>query len=227
MDIFAVVPFYVLPGIDAGDNAAIELLVLLVPILRLLKITRHSSGWRLLIISIQESIPQLMVPFFLLLLMVVFSSCVIFWIEKHTASLDDGAAFESIPHAMWFAIVTVSTVGYGDVSPNSDIAKLGSTVLILVGICYMAMPLAIVGNTFTQVWTDRDKILIAEKTQRQFAHGGISSELLHELFEETDAYGSGNLSRREFVKLIIAFNIGFTVPQINRLFRALDGDGSG
>merc|ERR1719387_567174 len=217
MDVLAVVPFYVVLvfSIPVDDNALIELLVLLVPILRLLKVTRHSSGWRLLTISIRESLPQLMGPFFLLLLMVVFSSCTLYWIEKHTAAdIDGGPAFESIPHSMWFTIVTVSTVGYGDVSPNSVLGKALSSGLILVGVCYMAMPLAIVGNTFTSVWADREKILISEKTKAKIAHGGVDSTLLHQLFADTDVDGSGVLERTEFIEFMTAFNLGFTVQQI-------------
>ena len=62
----------------------------------------------------------------------------IIWIEKHHAkAIDGGPAFESIPHAMWFTICTVSTVGYGDVSPNSETGKGVASGLILVGVCYM------------------------------------------------------------------------------------------
>jgi hypothetical protein len=228
MDILAVVPFYVilLGQVDDQGNPAIELLVLLVPILRLLKVTRHSPGWRLLVISMRQSSTQLMVPFFLLMLMVVFSSSVLFWIEKHSDS-EDGPAFESIPQAMWFAIVTISTVGFGDISPNSASGKAATSGLILLGVCYMAMPLVIVGNTFSQVWQDREKILIAEKTKAKFAHGAVTSDLVHDLFNDTDADGSGTVSRSEFISLMLAFNLGFTRAQIKELFRALDQDRSG
>lgn len=230
MDILAVVPFYVLAitQTESDSHPMLELLVLLVPILRLLKVTRQSSGWRLLILSLIECLPPLMVPAFLLLLMVVFSSCVLFWMDKHTATEDDGGpAFTSIPHAMWFTICTVSTVGYGDVSPNSDLAKSGASMLILLGVCYMAMPLAIVGNTFSDVWTNRDKILIAEKAKVKFADGGFTKEDLQELFAMTDADGSGTLSRKEFIQLINAFNLGFTRVQIKKLFRTIDEDSTG
>lgn len=230
MDIFAVVPFYVLAitQTESTSHPMLELLVLLVPILRLLKVTRQSSGWRLLVLSMVECLPPLMVPAFLLLLMVVFSSCVLFWMDKHTATEEDGGpAFRSIPHAMWFTICTVSTVGYGDVSPNSDLAKSGASMLILLGVCYMAMPLAIVGNTFSDIWANRDQILIAEKAKAKFAEGGFNKEDLQELFAMTDADGSGTLSRKEFVQLIDAFGLGFTRAQIKKLFRTIDDDNTG
>jgi hypothetical protein len=229
IDVLAVTPFYVVRCSSAlpDDDPALELLTLLVPILRLLKITRHSSGWRLLIISLRMSLPQLTVPFLLLLLMVVFSSCVLFWIEKHCASEDPGPAFDSIPHSMWFTIATISTVGYGDVSPNSDFGKAATCGLILVGVCYMAMPLAIVGTNFTKVWADRNQFLIADKTKSKFSRNGVTPEILRKLFTETDKDGSGTISKDEFIAFLTDMNLGFTVAQIVRLFRTLDADKSG
>lgn len=230
MDILAVLPFFffrIFQDIKPDDNMFLELAVLLVPILRLLKVTRHSSGWRLLVISLKMCLEPLMVPAFLLLLMVVFCSCLIFWLEKHFASEEDGPAFSSIPHTMWFTIVTVSTVGYGDVSPYSDLGKAASSALILIGVCYMAMPLAIVGETFGQVWRDGDRILIAEKSKAKFSAEGLDKNQLAKLFAAIDEDGSGSLSRKEFVHLIQTFQLGFTVAQIRKLYRSIDDDDTG
>jgi hypothetical protein len=210
----------------------LELLLLLVPILRVLKITRHSSGWRLLLISIGDCLQPLLVPAFLLVLMTVFASCVIFWVEKHFACSehcgdeDPTMAFESIPHTMWFTIVTISTVGYGDVSPNTDAAKFVSSALILAGVCYMAMPLAIIGGTFSQVWDDRDRILMREKTRGRLTEGGVTVDDLRVLFEAADADGSGYVSRNEFVELVDAFQLGLTRSQVLRLFKSMDDNNS-
>jgi hypothetical protein len=100
-------------------------------------------------------------------------------------------------------------------------------MLILLGVCYMAMPLAIVGNTFSDIWANRDQILIAEKAKIKFAEGGFNKQDLQELFAMTDADGSGTLSRKEFVQLIDAFGLGFTRAQIKKLFKTIDDDNTG
>mmetsp|Transcript_68634 Transcript_68634/g.146986 ORF Transcript_68634/g.146986 Transcript_68634/m.146986 type:complete len:567 (+) Transcript_68634:77-1777(+) len=235
MDVGAIVPFYVMliSGVESDSNKYLELLTLLVPILRVLKITRHSSGWRLLLISINDCLTPLGVPAFLLLLMTVFASCVIFWIEKHSAcegatcDEKDMKAFESIPHTMWFTIVTISTVGYGDVWPHTDAARFASSALILAGVCYMAMPLAIIGGTFSQVWEEKDRILLKAKTRNRLAEGGMKVDKLKELFEAADEDHSGLLSRSEFVNMVDAFQLGLTRAQIVRLFKIMDDDNSG
>mmetsp|Transcript_114949 Transcript_114949/g.245454 ORF Transcript_114949/g.245454 Transcript_114949/m.245454 type:complete len:519 (+) Transcript_114949:45-1601(+) len=234
MDVGAIVPFYtgLILGARLRENAYLELLNLLVPILRLLKITRHSSGWRILIISMHECATPLVVPAFLLVLIAVLFSSVIFWLEKNwsckgsTCLVTESRAFDSIPHTMWYTICTISSVGYGDVSPNTDEAKLASAALIIAGVCYMAMPLTIVGQTFCKVWTDRDRILMRDKTRSRMSGCGVTTEQLRKLFEAADEDGSGYVDKTEFVELVEAFDLGFSHAQIAKLFRTIDDNGS-
>lgn len=236
MDVGAILPFYITLVFHVEQvmsNKYLELVSLLVPILRLLKITRQSSGWRILVHSIRECAEPLTVPTFLLLLMTVFSSCIIYWLEKHFACEgedcfdEERKAFLSIPHAMWFTICTISTVGYGDVSPNTDAAKFASAALILAGVCYMAMPLAIIGGTFVSVWHERERLLMRDKTKRRFAEGGITQDDLRNLFETADQDGGGSLKRSEFMDLVEAFQLGMTQEQIVKLFQTVDSNNSG
>jgi len=235
MDVSAVIPAYLvwILGEENMSNMYLELLLLLVPIMRLLKITRHSSGWRILVISLKECAEPLGVPAFLLMLMTVLASCVIYWLEKNfsctgpNCAEEDMKAFSSIPHTMWFTIVTISTVGYGDVSPNTIAGKFASSLLILAGVCYMAMPLAIMGGTFCRIWDDRDRLLMREKTRTKLAQFGVTVQDLKCIFDAADSDGSGTVTRSEFIDLVEAFQLGMTRPQIIRLFKSVDEDGSG
>lgn len=62
-----------------------------------------------------------------------------------------------------YAIVTISTVGYGDKTATSVEGKICICLTIVGGIMYMAMPLSIVGANFAEVWEDRDKIILFQK----------------------------------------------------------------
>jgi hypothetical protein len=66
--------------------------------------------------------------------------------------------FYSIPAAMWWAIVTITTVGYGDAVPSSYAGKVFASLVMLVGLLLMAMPIAIVGNRFTTVVADELRV---------------------------------------------------------------------
>jgi len=68
------------------------------------------------------------------------------WVE---ADQLQESPFESIPHSFWFIIVTISTVGYGDVCPTTAVGKLVGSLLILHGVIVLAMPIGVVGATFS------------------------------------------------------------------------------
>ena len=59
---------------------------------------------------------------------------------------------------MWSVLVSMSTVGYGDVTPRAGIGKLLACLQIIMELCYMAMPLSIVGNNFSDIWKDRHRL---------------------------------------------------------------------
>lgn len=81
----------------------------------------------------------------------------------HTVeTLEKGPMFPSIPHTFWWCIVTFTTVGYGDMYPRTGVGRLLGTATMFMGIFFIAMPLTIVGASFSNSW---DRI----KTQSQGA----------------------------------------------------------
>ena len=84
----------------------------------------------------------------------------------HARSQDDDAAphaFRSIPHAIWFMMVTMTTVGYGDVVPFTDTGRAISIIAMVFGVLFLSMPLAIVGNNFCQIWDDRKRVIFIDR----------------------------------------------------------------
>jgi hypothetical protein len=74
--------------------------------------------------------------------------------------------FASIPDAFWWCTVTFTTVGYGDVNPQTPWGKVMAAITMFVGIFFLAMPLAIIGGSFNEAWDRMDaraEIIIAEK----------------------------------------------------------------
>ena len=130
------------------------------------------------------------VPLFFLMMGVVLFAGILFYTEKGGARAED---FKDMWHASWFVIVTLSTVGYGDVVPatpagqaityaaqgsNPGVAgprqvclltrlslALNRAVIILCGVLFMAMPITIVGNSFAQVWEEKEAIKVVLKMQ--------------------------------------------------------------
>ena len=91
-------------------------------------------------------------------------------VDKQTCDglcLPDGyeLVFASIPEAIWFMVVTMTTVGYGDVSPTSTVGKIIASMGAVFGVLFLAMPLAIVGENFTSIWGDKEKVLVQARAQ--------------------------------------------------------------
>ncbi len=63
--------------------------------------------------------------------------------------------FDSIMNSAWFVLVTLSTVGYGDSTPATDTGLVIAAAAIVAGVLFMSMPLAIVGNNFVTVWSEK------------------------------------------------------------------------
>jgi voltage-gated potassium channel len=233
VDVFVVVAGYINMNSSDSRSLLLQLIATQVPILRLLKITRHSDGWRLLVLSMKRCIVPLLVPLYLMVLMVVFSGSLHFWVDKSWGCTDTdgeqcpygtGPAFDSIPHAMWFVIVTVSTVGYGDIVPHTTLGKVLASMQILAGICYMAMPLAIIGHNFSDVWHDRHRLLVREQLIRRLQY--VTLEEIRSMFHSIDINGDHRVSFNEFVGFVESLKLNLSRRGIFDLFQNLDVDES-
>ena len=154
-DILAVLPCWLIPtaSLIPGGTALCGGLSHLksLRMFRLLKLARKYEGSIVIVRAMKLSLPALTVAiFFLMISVTVFATFLFF-----TESLNREGAYRSIPHAMWFMMVTMTTVGYGDVSPLTDGGKVVTTMAMLFGVLFLAMPLAIVGNNFVTVCSQR------------------------------------------------------------------------
>ena len=138
-----------------------------------------------------------------------------------------GQTFPDIPRAMWFSFVTVSTVGYGDVSPTTWRGQLFVCVVIICGLIFLAMPLAIVGNTFSQVWDDRQVTRLQRHLGQLLAENGIDPHAVVDAFRELDAGGDGTVSSFEFETFCASKRLQLSKEEVKGLWKALDSDGSG
>ena len=92
-------------------------------------------------------------------------------LRTRTQELGDEGAFPDMGIAVWFMLVTFSTVGYGDYSPNSHMGKALTSVAIVGGLVFMSMPLTIVGNNFSAVWMEKEKTAVVVKIQVRASDG--------------------------------------------------------
>lgn len=128
------------------DSELLEFLSI-IRILRLFKLTRHSPGLKILIQTFKASANELcLLIFFLALGVVVFATLV-----YHAERLESNPSnqFRSIPVGLWWAIVTMTTVGYGDLSPNTYTGMVVGCFCALLGVLTVNFPVPIIVNNFT------------------------------------------------------------------------------
>eukprot|EP00928_Gymnodinium_smaydae_P022974 TRINITY_DN19133_c0_g1_i2.p1 TRINITY_DN19133_c0_g1~~TRINITY_DN19133_c0_g1_i2.p1 ORF type:complete len:523 (-),score=88.24 TRINITY_DN19133_c0_g1_i2:177-1745(-) len=204
-----------------NDNFVVRcILVLVVPFIRLLKILRRCEYLRLLRHMAEFCMEALTVPLFLLLLINVFFSSVMYLVEPRDN-------IPSVPHAMWLVVVTMSTVGYGDMVPVSLLGHLIMTLLVVGGVLYMALPISIMGHAFANVWNRRDEILLMEKTRDRLQAWGYTVYDLHMIFKRFDSNEDYVLELHEFRSMVEEMQLGLSDRRIVDLFDAFDRDKSG
>lgn len=138
-DLLAVAPFYILLVAPAGTEAHV-----VGELLRFVKLARYSPALQTLTVVIVRERRALEAALFLTGLLLVVSSTAMYLIERD-AQPD---RFGSIPQAMWWGIVTLTTIGYGDVVPATSVGKVVNGVVALLGLIMFALPASILASGF-------------------------------------------------------------------------------
>ncbi|MDP6776077.1 MAG: ion transporter [Candidatus Latescibacteria bacterium] len=149
IDLVAILPFY-LPMIVVLDLRFVRA-VRLFRLFRLLKMGRYVVSLRILADVIRAKKEELYIILFVLLIMLVTTSSLMYFIE-HEAQPE---AFSSIPAAMWWGVVTLTTVGYGDVYPVTPLGRFLGILIALLGIGMFALPAGILSSGFVDALQHR------------------------------------------------------------------------
>ena len=113
-------------------------------LLRLAKLARYSEALRTVINVGRRKKKELSVTLLVLSLLLVLASCLVYYVE-HEAQPDQ---FSSIPASMWWAVATLTTVGYGDIYPVTVLGKVLASVIAILGIRMFGLPAGVLGAGF-------------------------------------------------------------------------------
>eukprot|EP00933_Yihiella_yeosuensis_P045406 TRINITY_DN40771_c0_g1_i1.p1 TRINITY_DN40771_c0_g1~~TRINITY_DN40771_c0_g1_i1.p1 ORF type:complete len:772 (+),score=123.47 TRINITY_DN40771_c0_g1_i1:105-2420(+) len=207
-------------GLDLESDTWHFILYCVMPILRLLKVLRRFQQFHLflnVVSNIREAIEVLMI---LLAIMVLIFAVVLYALEPRDL-------FDSVPTAIWFTLATMSTVGYGDITPATTGGHLVACILVLCSVLYMAMPIGIIGNAFTQIWQDRDRILLMIKTRDRLLKSGYMAQDLPIIFKQYNTTGDGQLTAEQFFIMAEDMQCGLNEERATEVFNSIDKDGGG
>lgn len=149
IDLLAILPFYLpmMMGLDLRFVRALRL----IRIFRVFKIGRYSDSFGTLGDVLRSKKEELLITTFTLLVLLILSSSIMYHIEHEAQS----EAFSSIPTTMWWGVVTLTTVGYGDVSPVTPLGKIVGAIIAILGIGMFAMPAGIIASGFAKALGQR------------------------------------------------------------------------
>ena len=191
IDFLAIVPFF----LETMLHQVFDLRFLRIfRLMRLLKLTRYTTSTGTLVKALRREWPVIAASTFIMLLLVVLTASLGFLFE-HEAQPDK---FENIPQSIYWAVVTLASVGYGDISPITPVGRLMTIVMALVGIGIFAVPAAILSTAFNdQLHKDRE--MMHAELLRFMKDGSLSDENYEQIMREAQEL---HISQEEVLVLI-------------------------
>ncbi|XP_038603714.1 potassium voltage-gated channel subfamily F member 1 [Tachyglossus aculeatus] len=167
IDVLAILPFYVcltlthlgtgMIGLTNVQQAVQALRIM--RIARIFKLARHSSGLQTLTYALKRSFKELgLLLMYLAVGIFVFSALGYTMEQSHPETL-----FKSIPQSFWWAIITMTTVGYGDIYPKTTLGKLNAAISFLCGVIAIALPIHPIINNFVRYYNKQRVLETAAK----------------------------------------------------------------
>ncbi len=138
IDFLAVIPTYLSLFIVGSHSLVVIRVLRLLRVFRILKLTRYTNAGRTLARAMWASREKISVFIFFVLTLVIIIGTLMYLIEGETHG------FTSIPQSIYWAIVTLTTVGYGDISPQTSFGQLLASIVMIIGYAIIAVPTGIV-----------------------------------------------------------------------------------
>ena len=151
VDLLAIVPFYIpFISVDLRYLRMVRMFRLF-RLLRVFKLGRYFNALQIIVQVIKNSGPQLVMSVFLCLFIMLVSAIIMYSAENPVQP----EKFPNIMASLWWAVCTLTTVGYGDIYPVTSVGRFFASVISLVGIGIIAIPTGIIAAGFNQVISER------------------------------------------------------------------------
>uniref|UniRef100_A0A915A9I6 BTB domain-containing protein n=1 Tax=Parascaris univalens TaxID=6257 RepID=A0A915A9I6_PARUN len=161
IDVVAILPYYVGLGLTNNKDVSGAFVTLRVfRVFRIFKFSRHSQGLRILGYTLKSCASELGFLVFSLAMAIIIFATIMYYAEKKVAD----TRFTSIPAAFWYTIVTMTTLGYGDMVPATIMGKVVGGVCSLSGVLVIALPVPVIVSNFSRIYHQNQR---ADKRKAQ------------------------------------------------------------
>lgn len=175
IDFMAILPFYFRMVHLEGKISWL----ILMRTLRIFKVFSLSFSFQILFRSLISSKNELFLVFISLLVPIILFSSMIYFAEKD----ENTRHFQSIPDSFWWAIITVTTVGYGDVCPVTKLGKVIGALCAICGVVIVALPVSVIGSNFSYYYIQaRTRVQQPRRAKTQTAVSRVPANVMHRHF---------------------------------------------
>ena len=191
IDLLSILPFYLSIFLPSHLDLRFLRVLRLFPALKLI---RYSRASRTLIRVLSEEWPVIAAAIFIMGIFVIMTASIGYMLE-HEAQPEK---FENIPQSIYWAAITLASVGYGDISPLTPSGRIMTVLAALIGIGIFALPAAILSSSFIEQM-HRDREILREDIHASMASGELSDEQRHEILKKSE---ESSLSEAEINRII-------------------------
>lgn len=151
IDLLSILPTFISPFIAGYTSFRVVRALRLLRIFRILKLSRFTSESQSLMRSLKASYYKIMVFLFFVVMMIVLAGTLMYVIEGGKNG------FDSIPTSIYWAVVTVTTVGYGDIAPGTATGKMLASIMMILGYAIIAVPTGLISVEFAKGNREEEK----------------------------------------------------------------------
>ncbi|KAM6192051.1 potassium voltage-gated channel subfamily D member 3 isoform X2 [Harpia harpyja] len=161
IDVVAIMPYYIGLVMTNNEDVSGAFVTLRVfRVFRIFKFSRHSQGLRILGYTLKSCASELGFLLFSLTMAIIIFATVMFYAEKGSSA----SKFTSIPASFWYTIVTMTTLGYGDMVPKTIAGKIFGSICSLSGVLVIALPVPVIVSNFSRIYHQNQR---ADKRRAQ------------------------------------------------------------
>lgn len=167
IDLLSIIPTYLTPFLSGYTSLRAIRALRLLRVFRILKLNRFTSESQALYHSLKASYYKIMVFFFFVVMIMVMTGTLMYVIEggEH--------GFDSIPESIYWAIVTTTTVGYGDVVPTTGFGKILASFMMIIGYVIIAVPTGLITVGMARYKDDGKQDNLCESCEHDNPFGSI------------------------------------------------------
>lgn len=196
VDLISVLPFYfelILQTDDHNDHGTVIRIIRITRFARLLKLGKYSQAFQLFGRILTRSLSAFWVLMFYLFIALSLAASLAYFAESgewdpsfggvgafirmSSTGEPEVSPFKSIPHSFWWAIATLTTVGYGDIVPTTNIGKAIGCCTMVTGVLVLAMPISVISGNFSEVLREMHEERAVFNKQKQEDHKAVIAAL--------------------------------------------------